>query len=165
VDAPGKRSSPGAWKRLFVVLACLVILAVVLARGAEQAVAPKESDDLGNLDAPIPLPPMPKGKAPAVRARGAYQLLGSGFQVTLELMRGRNFHFLSTRGRDVREATGTWSLTGSRLTLAYREVDGTSVGEEPTIVVNEWRGTTIELKNTGLPGPVVLRKRTMIRGR
>ncbi len=165
MHATGKRPSLGVMKRLSVVAVCLLVLALFLARGSEEEAPPISAAEPGGPDVRIPLPPLPDPEPPAVRARGAYQLARPGLQVTLELMRGRAFRFRSTRGGDVREATGTWSLTGTRLTLAYRAVDGEPIGKEPTVVANEWRGTTILLKDTGLPGPIVLKKRTMIRGR
>jgi hypothetical protein len=152
------------WKRLAVVLACCGILAFFLARGDEPE-APPEGDEPGLAPIEIRLPPLPEPEPPHEQARGLYVLDAEDMRVSLELMRDRRFRFLSTRQGVVREGVGTWSLTGNRLTLAYTHVDGKSVGEKPLVAVNVWGGGVIELKDTGLPGRVILTKRNMIRQR
>ena len=60
---------------------------------------------------------------------------------------------------------GTWSLVGSRLTLAYTTINDKPLEDGPDVAVNLYRGSSIVLKDTGLPDDVVLNKRTMIRQR
>ncbi|MDJ0523626.1 MAG: hypothetical protein QNJ90_16265 [Planctomycetota bacterium] len=151
-------------KRFLVVLLALGILAFFLARD-QQPAKDDEPVDPGVEEIRIPLPKAPDPEPLHEQARGVYQLDAPGARVSLELMRGRRFRFLSTRGDEQREASGTWSLTGNRLVLAYKEIGGKPVGEEPMVVANVWTGRTIELKDTGLPGRVVLTKRAMIRQR
>ena len=72
---------------------------------------------------------------------------------------------LAREGKPLREATGTWNLVGTRLTLAYQHVPGQPriTKANPEIVVNAWYGRSIELKNTGSATPIILRKRTALR--
>ena len=153
------------WKRLAVVLLGLGFCTVLLACGGDADVepAPTAEPDDGEIRIQLPAPAEPKPLHE--QARGIYQLQTEQLRVSLELMHGRVFRFLSMRGEQRREATGTWNLAGNRLVLAYREMDGKPVGEEPLVVTNLWHGRTIELKETGFPGRVVLTKRAMIRRR
>lgn len=153
------------WKGLGRATFALALCLVLLACGGDpepDTPPPPAEPDTGEIRIPIP---EPKRKPLHEQARGVYQLEAPRLRVSLELMRGRAFRFLSTSGDERREATGTWSLTASRLTLAYTHMNGKSMGAEPLVVVNVWRGRTIELKDTGLPGRVILTKRAMIRQR
>ena len=152
------------WKRLAIVLACGGILAFFLARGTAPE-APPETRDPGLEPILIPRPATPDPEPPAEQARGLYMLESEDMRVSLELMGDRRFRFLSTRQGAVREGVGTWSLAGNRLTLAYTHINGKPVGDEPVVAVNSWGGSMIELKDTGLPGRVILPKRAMIRRR
>ncbi len=159
---------PRGWLRPILILVCLGVVAFFVVSSGEDP-APQspegEASKPGDFDVNIPLPSMPEAEPIATQARGAYVLETAEARVSLELMKGRHFRFISTRGAKVREAVGTWSLAGRRLTLAYTHIDGAPVGQEPTVVANVWNGTTIELRDTGLPGRVILTKRTMIRNR
>jgi len=154
---------PG-WKRLAIVLVCLGILAFFLARGGEPE-APVEDAGTGFEPILIPLPAPPEPEPVTERARGMYMLRAEDASVSLELMRDRTFRFLSTRKGAVREGTGTWSLAGRRLSLAYTHIDGKAIEGDPVVVVNAWYGDSIELKDTGLEGRVILTKRAMIKQR
>lgn len=164
---PESRRAP-AWKRgglgvrlLGVLL--LGALAFVLIRGGEQP--PPETpapppDDLIH----IPLPPTPH-KDVLEQARGIYMLESEQATFSLELLSEGRFRFSSRmQGQKQRRATGTWNLVGTRLTMVYRRVDDAPV-EKASVANNVHRGKTIELRETGLDFPVVLTKRTMIRGR
>ncbi len=157
------------WKRFAVALVCLGICTLVSACGGESpddaAEVPAPDGAPGPGEVHIPLPPLPEGEKPHVKARGMYVLETAEVRVSLELMGDKTFRFLTTRGDERRVGSGTWSLTGSRLTLAYTEVDGASHHDKPIVAVNLWFGQTIELKDTGLPGRIVLTKRAMIKQR
>lgn len=152
------------WTGVAVAFA-LVVLVLFLARGDEPAPErePEPMPGPGGVKIPLPKPPPPKPLAE--QARGVYVIQSPKLKVTLNLLAGRRFLFFSSLDGRERKSSGTWSLSGNRLTLAYMQVTGRPeiTPENPTVVTNVWRGNTVELTETGYPGRVVLIKRTMMR--
>ena len=111
-------------KRLLPIIVCIAIVVLFLARGDGSGPPTDEPED--TTPKRVPLPPLDPID-PIEEARGIYILKTAKAQFTLDLQSGRRFSFLSTfDGEKPRRATGTWSLTGSRLTLAY-----THINDEP----------------------------------
>ena len=153
------------WLRGVLVAGLLTLLLVALIRGGHKDPEPQpeeEPDFLHGVEIPLPATPH---KDLQEEARGMYVLEIRNGTFNLELQREGRFRFLSRlQGKELREATGTWNLVGSRLTMSYQQIDGKPV-ESPTVVRNVYTGTTIQLRETGLDFPVVLTKRTMLRER
>jgi len=151
-------------KRLTIILLCLGIVVLFLVRGNEPEVE-KPEPEAEEAFVRVPLPATPR-KDRLKEAHGIYILENDKARFSLELQPNARFRFLSqVTGRARRDATGTWSLVGSRLTLAYTHVNGERIEDGPQVAVNVYQVSAIELKETGLSYPVVLKKRTMIRQR
>lgn len=150
-------------KRTASVLACLLVLLVFVAHGGERP--GERAPDPASQPGSRPLPPLEEPDV-AQEARGFYVLESGGASFSLELAGDRRFVFLSRLpGQAPRRATGTWSLSGSRLALAYTHVDGKPLEGAPVVAVNQWAGRTIELldKPPSLTGRAILSKRTVLR--
>lgn len=148
-------------KRLGLVLVCVAILVVFLARGDEQKSDPEEATPTRRMPIPIPGPPPAN---PADEARGIYMLESGETRIALDLQAERKFRSLAKfPGQEPRETTGTWSLAGRNLTLTYRYVGGEPIEGGPKFENCVYRGTKIELKIPGRSKPVVLQKAAVIR--
>ena len=151
-------------KRLVLVALGLAVLAFLIARGSEEKPDQPADEPTGYEDplAAVPLPETPHRDV-LDEARGLYVLESEKARFSLELMREGRFRFLSRFvGKEQREAHGKWNLVGSRLTMVYERVNG-APPEGSAEVVNRYRGSSIELLNTGLDFPVVLQKRAMLK--
>ncbi len=147
-------------KRLGLVLLCIAILVLFLARGDE----PKEEEPA----APEPKRPIripgPPPKTLAQEALGIYMLETDTARIALELQAERKFRSISKLGEgEPRETTGTWSLAGRNLTLTYRTVGGEPIPDGPKYERCVYKANRIEMKVPGRTDPVVLRKASVIR--
>jgi hypothetical protein len=159
-------SSRGRWMILVVVVLALVGLVISSGHVREDDPEPAPGPTSGSVSFPMPdRDPVP---GLAEQARGLYVLEGEGLRFSLDLRAGSLFNFVSTWGDKPKiEAAGTWSLTGTRLTLTYTWITGRSdiSAEKPVIAVNVWRGKSVELLETGRKERVILSKRTVLRQR
>ncbi len=149
---------------ILVVLAALAGLGLFIGRG--QMTDPDPEPEPTVEDVRFPMPKAEPTKSQAEQARGLYTLQRGVNRFSLDLQSGSRFRLVSSKsGTPVLVALGTWSLTGTRLTLNYTAVEGRpEVSEkDPQVAVNRWFGNTIELLETGLPGRVLLKKQTMLR--
>jgi len=146
-----------------LVLLALGLLAFFLVHGAEPKPPPAPTTEAPGVRVALPKSPRPDRLR---EATGIYILENDRARFSLELMPGGRFRFLShLQGREARQASGTWSLVGSRLTLVYERINGEALPDGPEVAVNLYRASAVVLKDTGLPEAVVLKKRTMIRQR
>lgn len=161
-------SSRTRW--LLTVLAGLVLLGFLVSGGHERnddpppAIGAEEAE--GDTTVRMPMPGPAEVKSAMEEARGLYTLKARDRTFTIDLMEQRRFRFVvAITGKPLREATGTWTLVGNRLTMSYTQVPGRPeiTPANPDVVTNVWRGTTIELKDPSFLTPVILRKRTAIR--
>lgn len=155
---------PTRW--LLIALAGLVVVGIVAYATRDDSAkgVPAEYERPDGVRIPMPTPePV---KSAMEQARGFYTQKFADRRITLALDEGSKFRLLVNRDDGLtHEAHGTWSLTGSRLTMAYHHVPGMDgiTADEPQIVTNEWRKTAVVLRDSSQPHPVVLEKRTAIR--
>ncbi len=157
--------SRGRWMIVVVVVLALVGLVISSGHMREDDPAPPETRG-GSVN--FPMPDRDPGPGLAEQARGLYLLEGEGMRFSLDLRGGSVFRFVSSLGNKPRiEASGTWSLTGNRLTLAYTRISGRPdiTAKTPVVAVNAWRGNSVELLETPLKQRVILTKRTALRQR
>lgn len=156
---------------LLIALAGLALIGFVISGGHDRDDASSlKDDDKAPVTETVSFPmPQPEAiRSGKEEARGLYVLKAGDRSFTLDLEHGSRFRMVvSIAGKPPREARGTWSLVGKRLTMAYHVVPGRPeiTAENPDVVVNTWYGDRIELADTGSVTPVVLRKRTAFRQR
>ena len=154
---------------LWLVIAVAGLLLAILILGGHEPTEPPASVSSAGEDRDpvhIPMPGPAEVKSAMEQARGLYTLKARDRSFTIDLLAENRFRFVvAITGKPVREATGTWTLVGDRLTMTYTHVPGRSdiTPANPDVVTNVWRGTSIELKDPSFVTPVILQKRTAIR--
>lgn len=155
---------PTRW--LLIALAGLVVVGIVAYATRDRSGPSIPAEYERPEDVRIPMPGPERVKTAMEQARGFYTHKFADRRITLALDEESRFRLIVNRDDGVsHEAHGTWSLTGSRLTMAYHHVPGMAsvTPAEPQVVTNEWRKTAVVLRDSSQPHPVVLEKRTAIR--
>lgn len=150
-------------KRVGLALLCIAILVLFLARGDEERPPEPEHEPVAPPPRSMPMPVKPR-LDPAEEAEGIYMLESGDTRIALDLQKNREFRSLAKfPGREARETSGTWSLSGRHLTLTYRYVGGEPLPGGPKVERCRYRGNRIELTVPGRNTPVVLTKAAVIR--